>query len=89
MYCLNNTNGPLCYYETEDINEEGKVIIFATRDEVDSFINLAIEHGISDTFFEGSLIINAIGFVSLNEGIYWKDIPEEKLFTREEEICLK
>ena len=70
MFCLNNADGPLCYYETEDINEEGRVIIFATHDEVNNFINLAIKHGISDAFFEGSLIINAIGFVSLSEGIY-------------------
>ena len=28
MLCLNNADGPLCYYKTNDINEEGKIILF-------------------------------------------------------------
>lgn len=84
MLCLNNADGPLCYYETNDINEEGKIILFECDGEVREFILLATMMGVNPDFFKDSLIVNAEDFSITCEGIYWKDIPTNKLFTRPE-----
>lgn len=84
MVCLNSINGPLCYYETNNIAEMGKVIEFKNAKEVDTFIALAAKQGISESFFDESYIVDTAEFSSFAETINWRDIPVKELFIRPE-----